>query len=253
MSEAKVETPATLDELRQGADSVRTGGVAAGFPAIHRVSRQKLLGPNGRVAILAGARTPFAKATTDLAELDVIDLAGIAGGEAVARSGLDPREIDLAIFGCVMPALHGPNLGREAVFRAALPESIPGSAVNLACASSNRAITSGAEAILSGEAEVVLAGGAESLSNVPVAFPKSAVAKFQALQKARSLAARLGVVASFRPRDFAPVPPAIAEFSTGMTMGQACEKMAKENAISRAAQDEIAWLSHRRAAAAIAG
>lgn len=252
MSEAKPETPATLAELRDGADAVRTGGVAAGFPAIHRVSRQKLLGPNGRVAILAGARTPFAKATTELAELDVIDLAGIAGGEAVARSGLDPREIDLAIFGCVMPALHGPNLGREAVFRAALPESIPGSAVNLACASSNRAITSGAEAILSGEAEVVLAGGAESLSNVPVAFPKSAVAKFQALQKARSLGPRLGVVASFRPRDFAPVPPAIAEFSTGMTMGQACEKMAKENAISRAAQDEIAWLSHRRAAAAAA-
>ena len=81
------ETAATLDEIRARADSVRTGGVAEGFPAIHKVGRQKPFGANGRVAILAGARTPFAKAGTDLKELDVIDLAGIAGAEAVARSG----------------------------------------------------------------------------------------------------------------------------------------------------------------------
>ncbi len=239
-----------VEEIRGRAESVLTGGIAAGFPAIHKVGRQKLFGANGRVAIVAGARTPFARAGSDLKELDVIDLAGLAAAEAVARTGIDPEEIDLAIFGCVMPALHGPNLGREAVFRAALPASIPGSAVNLACASSNRAITSGAEAILLGEAEVVLAGGAESLSNVPVRFPQSAVDKFQALQKAKSAGARLSVIARFRPRDFAPIPPAIAEYTTGMTMGQACEKMAKENGVSRRSQDEIALLSHRRAAAA---
>ena len=244
------EAVATLEELRARVDSVRTGGVAIGFPAVHRVGRQKPFGPNGRVAILAGARTPFARAGTELRELDVIDLAGIAGAEAVARSGVDPADVELAIFGCVMPALHGPNLGREAVFRASLPASVTGTAVNLACASSNRAITSGAEAILQGEAEVVLAGGAESLSNVPVQFARSAVDKFQKLQKARSLGARLATIASFRPRDFAPVPPAIAEHFTGLTMGESCEKMAKENGITRRAQDEIALLSHRRAAAA---
>ena len=246
------EIAATLEELRARVDSVRTGGVAEGFPAIHKVGRQKPFGANGRVAILAGARTPFARAGTELRELDVIDLAGIAGAEAVARAGVDPAEVELAIFGCVLPALHGPNLGREAAFRAALPASVTGSAVNLACASSNRAITSGAEAILSGEAEVVLAGGAESLSNVPVQFSRTAVAKFQALQKARTLGARLAAVARFRPRDFAPVAPAIAEYSTGQTMGESCEKMAKENGVSRRAQDEIALLSHRRAAAAAA-
>ena len=241
-----------LEEIGARADTVRTGGVGSRFPAIAKVGRQKLYGPNGRVALVASARTPFSRAGTDLSDLDVIDLAGVAGGEAVARSGIDPVEIDLAVFGCVIPALHGPNLGREALFRAALPASIPGSAVNLACASSNRAITSCAEAILLGDAEIALAGGAESLSNVPVRFPKSAVTKFQALQKARSLGVRLGVVGRFRPRDFAPIAPAIAEYTTGETMGQSCEKMAKENGICRRAQDEIALLSHQRAAAAAA-
>jgi acetyl-CoA acyltransferase len=138
------------------------------------------------------------------------------------------------------------------VFRAALPDSIPGTSVNLACASSNRAITSGAEAILLGEAEVVVAAGAESLSNVPITFSKRAAEKFQGLAKARTAGARLGAVGRFRPRDFAPVPPAIAEYSTGLSMGESCEKMAKENGIARRAQDEIALLSHRRAAAAAA-
>ncbi len=180
----------------------------------------------------------------------MVDLAGIAAAEVVARAAIDPAEIDLAVFGVVVAALHAPNLGREIVFRAALPASIPGTTVNLACASANRAITSGAEAILRGEADIVLAGGAESLSNVPLAFPRRAAEKFMALAKARTLGARLKWISRFRPRDFAPVPPAIAEHSTGMTMGEACEKMAKENDVSRRAQDEIALLSHQRAAAA---
>jgi acetyl-CoA acyltransferase len=68
--------------------------------------------------------------------------------------------------------------------------------------------------------------------------------------KARSLGRRLAVLSKLRPRDLVPVPPAIAEYSTGMTMGQAAEKMAKENGISRRAQDEIALMSHQRAATA---
>ncbi len=245
------EAPAAaLEELRAGADGVQVDIGAGGFPAIQRVSRQRLKGPGGRVAILAGARTPFAKSGSELRELDAIDLAGIAAAEAVARSGVDPSEIGAAIFGVVIPPLDGPNLGREAVFRAALPSSLTGTTVNLACASANRAITTGVESILQGEHEVVLAGGAESLSNVPLQFGRAAAERFMALSKARGLGARLSILASFRLRHFAPVPPAIAERSTGMSMGEACEKMAKENGISRRAQDEIALLSHRRAAAA---
>jgi acetyl-CoA acyltransferase len=182
--------------------------------------------------------------------MNVVDLAGVAAAELVARTAIDPDEIDLSIFGVVVQALDAPNLGREVVFQVSLPKTIPGTTVNLACASSNRAITSGAEAILSGECDVVLAGGAESLSNVPIQYSKGASRLLMKFSRARSMGQKLSVLSQLRPRDLVPVPPAIAEYSTGMTMGQACEKMAKENQISRRSQDEIALLSHQRAAAA---
>ncbi len=239
------------EEIGPRADTVWTRGEGAA-PAVARVASQSLTGKTGRVAIVAACRTPFAKAGTDLKDMDVVDLSGAAAAELVARSGIDPAEIDLSIFGVVVPALHAPNLGREVVFRASLPMTIPGTTVNLACASSNRAITSGAEAILTGQASVVLAGGAESLSNVPIQYSRSAAQRLMEFSKARSMGQRLAVLSKVRPRDLVPVPPAIAEYTTGQSMGESAEKMAKENDISRRAQDEIALLSHQRAAAATA-
>ena len=90
------------------------------------------------------------------------------------------------------------------VFRTGLPMDIPGTTVNLACASSNRAICFGAEAILTGEADVVLAGGAESLSNVPILFSKQASRRFMELAKAKSLPAKAATLAKIRPQDLAP-------------------------------------------------
>ncbi len=243
--------PTVREEIGSRADGVWTRG--AGAPAIiGRSGRWTLRGPRGRVAIVDGCRTPFAKAGTDLQDMELIDLAAAPAAEVVARTGIDPQEIDRSIFGCVLPALAAPNLGREVGFRSSLPMRIPGYGVSLACASSNRAITSGAEAILSGECEVVLAGGAESLSNVPIQISKPLQRRLLELNKARSLGQKLRIGARIKLKHLAPVPPAIAEYTTGMTMGEACEKMAKENDISRRAQDEIALLSHRRAAAAAA-
>ncbi len=240
-----------LEEVAERADTVWTRG--SGKPVKTRVSgRQDLKGPRGRVAIVDGCRTPFIKSGTDFMNMDVIDLASAAAAELVARSGIDPEEIDLSVFGVVVPALHAPNLGREVVFRTSLPFSIPGVTVNLACASSTRAMTFAAGAILSGEADVVLAGGAESLSNVPIQFSRKAARSFMELNKAKTLPAKMGALGKLRPADLAPVAPAIAEYTTGMSMGESAEKMAKENDISRRAQDEIALLSHQRAAAATA-
>jgi len=236
------------EEIGPRADTVWTR--PGGAPAIAALASRAVRGPGGRVAVVDGCRTPFAKAGTALADMDVVDLSGVVAGELVTRTGLDPEEIGLAIFGVVVPALNAPNLGREVVFRAGLPMTIPGTTVNLACASSNRAITSGAEAILTGQCDVVLAGGAESLSNVPIRLSRAAASKLTAFSKAKGLGQRLSVLASLRPKDLVPVPPAIAEYTTGQTMGQSAEKMARENDISRRAQDEIALLSHRRAAAA---
>ena len=243
------ETDAVRAELGERADSVRVRE-ASNVPQTARVVCSDAEGSGGRVAIVDGCRTPFCKAGTDLANMDVVDLSGVVTAELVARSGIEPESIDLSVFGVVVAALHAPNLGREAIFRASLPAGIPGTSVNLACASSNRAITSGAEAILSGQCEVVLAGGAESLSNVPIQYTQAASRQLIAFIKARSASQKLAALTRLRPRDLVPVPPAIAEYSTGMTMGQAAEKMAKENGISRQAQDEIALLSHKRAAAA---
>lgn len=237
------------EEIGERADSVWISGQG---PRRTQPARPSLRGPGGRVAVVAACRTPFAKAGTELRDMDPVDLAALPAAEVVARGGIDPAEVDLAVFGVVVATSAAPNLGREVVLRAGLPASIPGTAVNLACASSNRAVTTGAEAILRGEAEIVLAGGAESLSNVPISFSRAAARKFVALSRARTLGRRLATLARFRPRDFVPVAPAIAEYSTGLTMGEACEKMAKENGISRRAQDEIACLSHQRAAAASA-
>jgi acetyl-CoA acyltransferase len=246
---ARVTPDEALREIRERADSVWTRGPR---PAVTPVGAKPLAlrGPRGRVAIVEGCRTPFCKAGSDLRDMDVVDLAGVAAAELVARSGIDPADIERSIFGAVVPALHAPNLGREVVFRASLPMRIPGAAVSLACASANRAIASGVEAILTGECDVVLAGGAESLSNVPIQFSKPASRAFMEAAKGRSLGGKLAPFRRLRPRDLAPVPPAIAEYTTGMSMGEACEKMAKENSVSRRAQDEIALLSHQRAAAA---
>lgn len=244
-----MEITAIREEIGNRADSVWTRDAGA-EPQPARIVCRDSRGVGGRVAIIDGCRTPFSRSGTELADMDVVDLSGVVAAELVARTGIDPAVIDSSIFGVVVAALEAPNLGREVVFRASLPPTIPGTSVNLACASSNRAITSGAEAILTGQSDVVLAGGAESLSNVPIRYSQAAARRLVEFSKAKSPAQKLSVLSKLRPRDLIPVPPAIAEYSTGLTMGEAAEKMAKENAISRLAQDEIALLSHARAAAA---
>ncbi len=241
------------EEVSARADTVWTHN-GAGTAAAHRktqtATRLAVQGPRGRVAIVDGCRTPFTKAGTDFQGMDVIDLASVAAAELLTRAALDPQEVDLSVFGVVVPALHAPNLGREVVLRTSLPMKVPGLAVNLACASSSRAMTTGAQAILSGECDVVLAGGAESLSNVPIQFSRKAARTFMELNRAKTLPQKIAALGKLRPADLAPVPPSISEYTTGTTMGESAEKMAKENDISRRAQDEIALLSHRRAAAA---
>ncbi|MEM1177020.1 MAG: acetyl-CoA C-acyltransferase FadI [Acidobacteriota bacterium] len=240
----------SLAEISERADSVWTRGEGKA-PMIKSRRKQALkAGSRGRVAIVDGCRTPFVKAGEEFKHMDAIDLASVPAMELVRRLELDPHDIDLSIFGVVVPTLYAPNLGREVVLRTTLPDSIPGTTVNLACASSNRAITQGAEAILAGQADVVLAGGAESLSTVPITYSRNASRRFMEAAKAKSFAAKAATLAKISPKDLAPNPPAIAEFSTGETMGQSCEKMAKENAITRRAQDEIALHSHLAAAAA---
>jgi acetyl-CoA acyltransferase len=205
-----------------------------------------------RVAIIAGCRTPFARAGSALATMSGVQLGTVAVRELLSRAELDAGAVDHLIFGTVVPSIPAPNLSREVALESGLPPSVPAFTVSRACASSNQAITSGAEMILNGHADVVIAGGAEVLSDVPMLLSRSLRDALVSASRARSIGARARALAAVRPRHLAPITPAIAEPSTGETMGQSAERMAKENGISRAAQDRWALRSHRRAAAGTA-
>jgi len=204
-----------------------------------------------RVALVAGCRTPFAKAGTVYRDLTAVDLARVCVRELVERSEADPATIDTVVMGQVIPSVAAPNLAREVVLGTGLPVSIPAHTVNRACASAGEAIAEVVDSIRDGHASIGIAGGAESLSDVPTLHSRRMAKALVEASKARSLGGKLKAFSKLRPRDLAPQTPAIAEPSTGLTMGQSAEKMAKENAITRAEQDWIAYLSHRNAAAAM--
>lgn len=205
-----------------------------------------------RVAIVRGLRTPFAKSGTHYAHLTALDLGKLVVAELVQRSGIDPNEIHEVVFGNVIPSVKAPNIAREIVLGTGLPRKIPGYTVGKACASSNQAITSAADLIFRGYADVVVAGGAESLSDIPILFSKKFSDALVSASKQKSMGGKLAAFSKIRPKDLAPDAPAIAESTTGLTMGESAEKMAKENGITREAQDKFALQSHHRAAEATA-
>jgi len=206
-------------------------------------------GANGRrVAIIAGVRTPFARAGTALKNHTAIDLGRLCVAELIQRTELEGKEVDALVYGTVVPSVVAPNIAREVSLLPMLPKGVESFTVGRACASANQAITDAADQIVLGHMDVAIAGGAESLSNVPILHSRGMSEKLVALSRAKSLQQRLAIAGSIRPRDFVPITPAIAEPSTGETMGQSAEKMAKINAIPREEQDQFALRSHRMAA-----
>ena len=204
----------------------------------------------GRVALVASCRTPFAKSGEVFKDLSALDLAKVAVQGLIERSEVDPKLIGTLVMGQVVPSIKAPNLGRETGLGALLPKGVPAHTINRACASSNQAIADVATAILMGHIDVGIAGGAESLSSVPILHSKGMTNALLAASKARGIGGQLKAFSRVRPKDFIPETPAIAEPSTGLSMGQSAEQMAKDNGISRAEQDEIAFRSHQNAAKA---
>ncbi|HUP45310.1 MAG TPA: acetyl-CoA C-acyltransferase FadI [Thermoanaerobaculia bacterium] len=208
---------------------------------------------HSRVAVIRGVRTPFAKSGTVYARLSALDLGKFAVAELIERSGIDPKDVQEVVFGNVIPSVKAPNIAREIVLGTGLPRKIPGFTIGKACASANQAISSASDLIFRGYADVVVAGGAESLSDIPILFSRNMAEAFMGANKAKSALARVGAFKKVRPKDLLPDTPAIAESTTGLTMGESAEKMAKENGITREAQDRFALQSHTRAAEATAG
>ncbi|HUR92791.1 MAG TPA: acetyl-CoA C-acyltransferase FadI [Gemmatimonadaceae bacterium] len=205
-----------------------------------------------RVAIVAGVRTPFTRAGTSLKSFNAIELGKLCVAELLQRTELDAREVQTIVFGTVIPNVLAPNIAREIALMPMLPKGIQAYSVSRACASANQAITDAADQIVLGHVDVAIAGGAETLSNVPMLHQQSFSDALVKASKSKTIGARAGAVAKIRPRDLVPIAPAIAEPSTGETMGQSAEKMAKINGITREEQDQFALRSHRMAAAGTA-
>jgi len=204
-----------------------------------------------RVAIVAGLRTPFTKAGTAQKTLRTVDLATAVVKELMQRTELPAKEVTLCVYGQVVPTLDWLNIAREVVLRAGLPRDIDAFSVSRACATSIQAMTSAAEAILAGQHDVAIAGGADSMSDVPLGVGKKLTSALMEAQKAKSLGLKLKAFSKLSPMDLLPPMPGFSrEPTTGEQMGEAAEKMAKLNGITREEQDRIAHLSHVNAARA---
>lgn len=199
-------------------------------------------------AIIAGSRTPFARSGSDFADISAIELGKVAVRDALARSGLPADSVDHLVYGTVVHDTQAPNIARE-VGLAVLPKTVPAVSVSRACTSANQAITDGTQMIEVGQAEVVIAGGSESLSRVPITVSDKLSKALVKASRGKTLGQRAAPFSSIRPRDLIPVQPAIAEPTTGETMGESAERMAKENGITREEQDAWALRSHQLAAA----
>ena len=203
------------------------------------------------MAIVTGCRTPFARAGTLLKPLSAIELGRLCVAELLQRTNLDGSDVDAVVFGTVVPSVQAPNIAREVALMPLLGKGVDAWSVSRACASANQAIADAADQIALGHMDCVIAGGAESLSNVPILHSPAFGAMLMAANRAKNISQKLGAFSRMRPKDLVPVAPAIAEPTTGESMGQSAEKMAKINGITREEQDEFALRSHRLAAAGL--
>src|SRR5438132_12399257 len=152
-------------------------------------------GNGRRVAIVAGVRTPFAKAGTAFKPISAIDLGNLCVAELLQRTNLDGKEVQALVFGTVIPSVLAPNIAREVSLLPMLPKGVQAFTVSRACASANQAITDAADQIVLGHIAVAIAGGAESLSNVPILHSRGFADALVAGSRAKTLGGRMRALA----------------------------------------------------------
>lgn len=203
-----------------------------------------------RIAIVEGLRTPFARQATAYRGIPAVDLGKMVVSELLVRSGVAPEQIDQVVFGQVIQMPEAPNIAREIVLGTGMSVHTDAYSVSRACATSFQAVACAAESIAAGTVNVAIAGGADSSSVLPIGVSRALALTLVDMNKARTLGQRLKLLSRLKLRDLLPVSPAVAEYSTGLRMGDSAEQMAKSHHISREAQDALAHRSHQRAAQA---
>lgn len=207
-----------------------------------------------RIAIVNAFRTPFLKAGSNFKNIDADELGVYPLKETFLRSNVAPDEIDEVIVGCCGQPPHAANVGRVISLRAGIPKQVPAITVHRNCASGMEAISTGAQRLLLGQADIVASVGVESMSNYPFMFGSKMKSLFEKLARSKTAMQRLKVLSSFR---FSHLKPVIA-LQLGLTdpvcnliMGNTAENIAKEFNISRQEQDEFSLQSHLKALKAI--
>jgi acetyl-CoA acyltransferase len=206
--------------------------------------------PRERIALVAGLRTPFAQRSTAYRDLGALDLGRMVVRELLARAELDPAEVDLVVYGQVLPSLEGSNIARDVVLGTGMPKDVQAFSVSRACATSFQAMTSAAEAMLAGQCAVAVVGGADSESDAPLVVSKALARALRDASQGRTLREKAQAFAGLSRRDWIPSTPTYREAPAGLRLGDSAEKMAREAGITREEQDAFAHRSHVRAARA---
>lgn len=203
--------------------------------------------------ILGGVRTPFVKAGGVFRKVPSYELGRLAVAETIARAELDPGRLDEVILGhCAMPS-EAANSSRIVALRAGVPERVPAFTVHRNCASGMEAVASALYRIAAGDASLVMAGGMENMTQIPLHFPAEYAEWLEGLMRAKTPVQKLGAFARFRPRLLAPriaLAEGLTDLVCGLNMGQTAEVLAREFRIGRERQDAFALRSHQRALAA---
>jgi acetyl-CoA acyltransferase len=221
------------------------------------------------VVIVAGLRTPFVKAGGELAQVHPVDLGVAALKELLQSTGVPVDQIDEVIIGNTGSPSDAVNISRVVAMNAGIPQKVSAYTVHRNCASALESITSGYEKIKSGTMDIVVAGGTESMSQMPLIWNKEHMIRFNRLASAKSTSAKLSAISSLLMANFNQVkelvttPPmkstkfkprmslveGLTDPMSNINMGDTAEILAKEFGISRAEQDQFALRSHQRAAA----
>jgi acetyl-CoA acyltransferase len=203
-----------------------------------------------RIAIVRGLRTPFAKQGTAYAHMSALALGKLVVRELLARAELHPAEVDLVVYGQAVAGARDTNIAREIVLGTGMPKDVQAFSVSRACATSLQAMTSAAEAMLAGQCSVAVTGGADSVSDAPIALSPQFSRALMEARDARKLSGKLRALSKVSWRELLQIPGLARDSSAGRAMGESAEKMAREAGIPREEQDAFAHRSHIRAAKA---
>ncbi|NWX22678.1 ECHB enzyme, partial [Aegotheles bennettii] len=207
---------------------------------------KKTLAKSGvkNIVVVEGVRIPFLQSGTTYADLMPHDLARAALQGLLNRTSVPRDVVDYIVYGTVIQEVKTSNVAREAALGAGFSDKTPAHTVTMACISSNQAMTTGVGLIAAGQCDVVVAGGVEFMSDVPIRHSRKMRKTMLTLNRAKSLGQKLSLISRIRPDYFAPELPAVAEFSTSETMGHSADRLAAAFGISRLEQDEYALRSH---------